>query len=296
MKHGRSYGTSSEEGLRKIIFTANLRYIQSENANPENTYRLAANKFADFSQAEFSKIYLGLKPKDKPTRNLTSTLENETLPLSVDRRTKGAVTPVKDQGQCGSCWTFSTTGSLEGGWFQKSGKLQAMSEQQLVDCDRKSDEGCNGGEMEDAFNYIKQKGIEVESTYPYKGVDKVCKYSKGKTIQGLKVAGYTTVRAKSENALKAAIAKTTVAVSIDANKIMLYDSGFFNNKKCGHDLDHGVLGVGYGSEKGNDYWLIKNSWNEDWGEKGYIWFVRHDGTGKMGICGITEDNIYPNLS
>jgi len=164
-----------------------------------------------------------------------------------------------------------------------------------VDCDRKSDEGCDGGEMEDAVDYVSKQGIETEGTYPYKGSNGKCKYSKSKVIKGLKVTGYTFVHKKSENALKAAIAKTTVAVSMDADGVALYDSGIFNGKHCGTVLNHGVLGVGYGSENGKDYFLIKNSFSEDWGENGYIRLIRHDGTGKVGICGITEDNIYPNL-
>lgn len=268
--------------------------MMKENST-QNSYSLSVNKFADMTVAEFSKKYLGLKPTPKSEDEVSFTLEYENLPESVDWRNEGAVTPVKDQGSCGSCWAFSATGSLEGGWYQKSGRLESMSEQQLVDCDRKFDKGCDGGDMETAYGYIKQQGIQGENTYPYKGHNAKCIYNKSKLIQGLKVSGYTAVPKKSENALKAAIAKTTVAVSIDADKIMLYSSGIFNKKNCGEDLNHGVLGVGYGSEKGKDYWIIKNSWGADWGEKGYIRVVRHDGTGKAGICGITEQSIYPNL-
>jgi len=216
---------------------------------------------------------------------------------SVDWRTKGAVTPVKNQAQCGSCWAFSTTGSLEGANQIKTGKLVSLSEQQLVDCaTAEGNQGCNGGLMDDAFKYIEHDGLETESDYPYTGRDGKCSADKAK--EQVKVASFVDVKASSGAAFKAALDKGPVSVAIDAAGIMfqLYHGGIMKGGGlfgCGTSLDHGVLAVGYGSENGSDYWIVKNSWGGSWGEKGYLRMAADYTSTDAGTCGIQLQASYP---
>merc|ERR1711934_733416 len=208
---------------------------------------------------------------------------------SVDWRTKGAVTPVKNQGQGGSCWAFSTTGSVEGADFVKTGKLVSYSEQQLVDCDKKQDQGCNGGLMDNAFKYIETAGLEPESTYPYHAKRGTCKYDKSAATGT--VSKFTDVKPKSADQLKAALNKGPVSIAVEADKMVfqMYTSGILNSAKCGVNLDHGVLAVGYGE----GYFIVKNSWGASWGDKGYLKISDAAGKQGKGICGILEQPSYP---
>jgi len=218
------------------------------------------------------------------------------LPSSIDWVTKGAVTDVKDQGSCGSCWSFSTTGCMEAAYFLKTGSLASFSEQQLVSCDT-NDSGCNGGLMDNAFEWIQDNGgIFTEDDYPYTsstGTISRCK-STCTEVSGTTPKSCTDV-SESELALESAVSQQPVSVAIEADQLgfQLYSSGVFTGR-CGTSLDHGVLAVGYGTDSGTDYWKVKNSWGSSWGESGYIRLERgKNQTG--GQCGIFMSASYVTL-
>jgi len=228
------------------------------------------------------------------------------LPASVDWTSSGgAVSNVKDQGQCGSCWFFSTTGALEGAHFKKLGKAVSLSEQHLVDCDTPrnggSDLGCNGGLMDSAFTWVKKNGgIATEVDYPYfSGTTKsngACQDAKVAKVTAATPISYTDVQTNSDTALMSAIAQQPVSVAIEADQtaFQLYKSGVFT-AACGTNLDHGVLAVGYGTLNGADYYKVKNSWGTTWGDNGYILLARGVSQ-KQGQCGILAGPpSYPNL-
>jgi len=274
---GKRYGTKAEFEFRSNIFKSNLQKIEEWN-NADNTHTLGINEFTDKTETEMKRM-LGFK-KDQYAQKKIKVLDESNLADEVDWTTKGAVTPVKNQGQCGSCWSFSTTGAVEGAMFQKTGTLASYSEQQLVDCSGSfGNMGCNGGLMDSAFQYIEQNPLELESEYPYTAMDGSCKAT-GKGT-GL-VADYFDVTPNSVAQLKAAIAKgpTSVAIEADQFSFQAYTSGVIT-KGCGTNLDHGVLAVGYGTLNGVDYFLVKNSWGASWGDKGYVRI------GQQGdVCGI----------
>jgi cathepsin L len=261
---------------------------------------MSVNKLADLTRTEFATKYIhgGYNNKSWYTRDYNWFLAmtpRSALPVSVDWTTKGAVTPVKNQGQCGSCWAFSTTGSVEGAWFLANHSLVSISEQQLVDCSTsEGNQGCNGGLMDYGFQYIiDNKGITTEAAYPYTATDGTC------VSQGLQVAatikGFKDVPTNSETALMAAISiqPVSVAVEADQNSFQFYAGGVLT-QTCGTNLDHGVLAVGYGTSGGQDYYLVKNSWGTDWGSKGYIMLARGPKyNGNSGQCGIQMDPSYP---
>jgi cathepsin L len=259
-----------------------------------HSYTLKINKFGDMTGTEFA-ANLGLPKYHEKTNGSTFLAPcNVVLPDAVDWRTKGYVTPVKNQGQCGSCWAFSTTGSLEGQYFKKNGKLVSLSEQQLVDCSRQfGNMGCNGGLMDNAFAYIKKYGIESELDYPYTGRDGRCKYDASKVVT--KVTGWMDVQQGDENALKTALGTVgPVSVAIDAShfSFQFYHDGVYNERACSSTrLDHGVLTAGYGTLNGQAYWLVKNSWGPHWGKKGYIMMSRN----RNNQCGIASSASYPLL-
>jgi len=296
--HTKKY-SSSEESLRRLIWEENLKRVALHNleaAMGKHTYTLAMNEFADLSGEEFAKIILGscVIPKRNSTGAATF-LKSPFIqvPTSVDWRDKNLVTPIKDQKQCGSCWAFSTTGSLEGQHSKKTGKLVSLSEQQLVDCSGKfGNFGCMGGLMDNAFRYIKANGgIDTEASYPYEARDGHCRFKPADI--GATVAGYTDVPEGDEAALTQAIAAVgPISVAIDAShfSFQLYHTGVYYEKRCSSTrLDHGVLAVGYGTEDGQDFYWVKNSWGVSWGQKGYIKMARE----RQNNCGIATQASYP---
>lgn len=296
--HAKKYA-ASEDGLRRLIWEENLKRVALHNLEAsigKHTYTLAMNQFADLSGEEFLKLILGSCIIQKKNSTGAATfLKSDfiTLPPTVDWRDKNMVTPVKDQKQCGSCWAFSTTGSLEGQHAKKTGKLVSLSEQQLVDCSGDfGNFGCGGGLMDNAFRYIKaNKGIDTEVAYPYEARDGPCRF-KPAAVAATDV-GYTDIPEGNEAALTQAIATIgPISVAIDAShfSFQLYHRGVYYEQRCSPTrLDHGVLAVGYGTEGGEDYYLVKNSWGLSWGDKGYIKMSR----GRNNNCGIATQSSYP---
>jgi cathepsin L len=293
---GRKYD-SLNEIARRIIWEQNLKYIQKHNLEYDlgkHSYFLGLNEYADMTNEEFRSRFLGTRLRN--VTKLGSTFispENlKVLPPSVDWRKKGYVTPVKNQQQCGSCWAFSTTGSLEGQHFRKTGNLLSFSEQQLVDCSGNfGNYGCEGGLMDNAFQYIKQFGIESEEDYPYTASDGTCQYDKSKVVGTC--TGHVDIPSGNEVALATAVATVgPISVAIDAShqSFQLYKGGIYNEPQCSTtQLDHGVLAVGYGIENNKHYWLVKNSWGASWGLAGYLKMSKDD----RNQCGIATSASYP---
>ncbi|CAN4084189.1 unnamed protein product [Withania somnifera] len=282
---GRVYKDDAEKAKRFNIFKDNVDYIESVNKAGIRPYKLSINAFADLTNEEFRATHNGYKMSShrESSKIISFRYENVTAPATMDWRKKGAVTGVKDQGQCGCCWAFSAVAATEGINKINTGKLISLSEQELVDCDTSSDMGCEGGLMDDAFKFIiKNHGLTTESNYPYEGTDGTCKTGK-ESNHAAKITGYEDVPANSESALLNAVAKQPVSVAIDASgsDFQFYSSGVFTGE-CGTQLDHGVTAVGYG----------KTSDGTNWGENGYIRMQRGIDA-EEGLCGIAMEASYP---
>jgi len=303
----KKYDSVEEEYHRFGVFVENLQRIALWNTDSNNGASLRPNQFTDLTTEEFVKYVHGKNGKcfsgsRRPRYTIGGkhdTQKNEKVsadPTSVDWTTKGVVTPVKNQGQCGSCWAFSATGSIECEYAIAHGVLNSLSEQQLVDCSTSEGNlGCDGGEMDNAFKYVmKEGGLCSETEYPYKGVDGTCKASSCGTLYD-PIKTYTDVTKRDETALENAAALGCVSVAIEADQFAFqyYSSGVLTGT-CGTNLDHGVLVVGYGTESGTEYWKVKNSWGTDWGENGYVLICKAcNKNGDQGECGINDDPSYP---
>ncbi|KAJ7546186.1 hypothetical protein O6H91_08G029200 [Diphasiastrum complanatum] len=294
IENGKVYdnGLATEKNRRFQIFKENLRIIHAHNLG-NHSYWLGLNKFSDMTHEEFQAKLTGLKV-DKAVamgrKDYSFFQDNQAdlkaIPSSLDWRQKGAVTPVKDQGSCGGCWAFSATGSVEGINKIVTGNLISVSEQELIDCDTRMDHGCEGGLMQNAFDFIvRNRGIDSEDDYPYKGSQGPCDRSK-QNSRVVTIDGYKEVAANSDNALLQAVANQPVSVAIEAagSAFQLYAGGVFTGS-CGTQVNHGVLIVGYGTDGGLDYWIVKNSWGPAWGESGYIRMQRNAGQ-PGGLCSI----------
>jgi len=277
---------------RYTVFKANVDKVELANSQ-NHKYKLGMNAMGDMTHAEFKAAKLGYKRIDNHiarSKNTVGPHSKVHAPASVDWRSKGAVTPIKDQGQCGSCWAFSATGALEGLNVISGHSLVSLSEQQLVDCSTSfGNNGCNGGLMDYAFEYvISKKGITGESDYKYTGQDGTCKT--GKPVKAT-CKGYTDVPSGNEASLLTQVNKGPVSVAVEADQSawQFYSGGVLDDASCGENLDHGVLAVGYGTDGGKNYWIVKNSWGTSWGESGYIRLVRDKDQ-----CGIALAASQPN--
>lgn len=298
LKFGKFYKTTGEESARYLVWKQYLEDIQTHNKNPLNKFKKGINHFHDLTHTEFRQQMgnCAKVPKGKSEGSTWLPPTNVKIPDSVDWRQEGYVTPIKNQGQCGSCWAFSSTGSLEGQTFRKTGRLPSLSEQNLIDCTKTyGNQGCNGGWMDNSFKYVRDnKGIDSETGYPYYTRELgYCYYNA--QYNSATDTGFYDIPSGDENALKQAVATVgPISVAIDATKpsFMSYRSGVYIEPTCGNTLsalDHAVLIVGYGTENGQDYWLVKNSWGTYWGEQGYIKMARN----RNDQCGIALKASYP---
>ncbi|XP_066397489.1 senescence-specific cysteine protease SAG12-like [Miscanthus floridulus] len=314
-RHGRLYADAGEKQRRLEVYRRNVELVESFNSMSNGGYKLADNKFADLTNEEFRAKMLGFgRPHGRAGHTTTpSTVAcigsglgqgYSELPKSVDWREKGAVAPVKNQGECGSCWAFSAVAAIEGINQIKNGKLVSLSEQELVDCDTKA-VGCAGGYMSWAFEFVmKNGGLTTERNYPYQGMNGACQTPKLKE-SAVSISGYVNVTASSETDLLRAAAAQPVSVAVDAGSFVwqLYGGGVFTGP-CTADLNHGVTVVGYGETQGGDtdgdgsgvpgqkYWIVKNSWGAEWGDAGYI-LVQREASVASGLCGIALLPSYP---
>jgi cathepsin F len=297
LQHGKSYDSVEEYNRRFQTYQDNLERIDELNGLYSPKTKFGVNKFADLSKEEFKNTYLSknlaVRDDSWPVAPDFSDEVIENMPSTFDWRPKGAVTAVKDQGQCGSCWSFSTTGNVEGQWFLAGHTLIGLSEQNLVDCDQECmeyegesvcDAGCDGGLMPNAFTYImKTGGIDTESSYPYEGIDDTCRYNSKN--DGASISNFTLL-STNETQIAAYLAiHGPVSIAADAEEWQFYIEGVFY-LPCGTQLDHGILLVGYGSEtdvfdQTMPFWIVKNSWGQDWGESGYLRVER--GVGECGL-------------
>ncbi|XP_066494604.1 digestive cysteine proteinase 2-like [Tiliqua scincoides] len=295
-KFGKNYDSDMEMEHRKHTFTHNMRFVHSKN-RANLPFKLALNHLADLTQEEMA-VMRGKLKSTTPNKGLPFPKETYVgliLPESMDWRMYGAVTPVKDQAVCGSCWSFSSTGALEGALFLKTGQLISLSQQALIDCSWGfGNYACDGGEEFQAFEWVlKHGGIPTTESYgSYKGQNGYCHYNQSHFVA--KLSGYVNVTSGNITALKTAIYKHgPVSVSIDASHrtFSFYSSGVYYEPKCKNkrgDLDHAVLAVGYGVLQGEPYWLVKNSWSTYWGNDGYILMSMKDNN-----CGVATDATYP---
>lgn len=293
-QQNKAYASPAEQMYRMQNFNRNLQTIQQVNSDKSLTYELGLNQFSDLSEEEFVAKYTGLQGVDTAADFVVPHVNKGVRNDGVDWRDQGAVNDVKNQGSCGSCWAFSAIGAIESAWKIAGNVLTSFSEQQLVDCSSAfGNHGCQGGLMNNAFKYLVKSagGIETEAAYPYTAADGKCKFDATK-VNG-KIKTYSSINQRDCDGLLHAITSQPVSVGIAANAIMQYKSGIFNNPRCGTQLNHGVVAVGYGVEGKQEYWIIRNSWGASWGEKGYIRFARDDNKSEDGMCGICLAASYP---
>jgi C1A family cysteine protease len=289
-KYNKSYGSKNELEYRFTVFSSNVELIKGSNADSSKRFTLAQNQFTDMTFDEFKNQYL-MNPKENEAH---STLMSAPLKSgNVDWRTvTGAVGAVKNQGQCGSCWAFSTVASMETSYFLRFNKFVSFSEQQLVDCASSyGNHGCNGGLMPFAYEYIIDNKLTTESAYPYRGVQGTCRASSMTEKYG--IDSFAQINPVDVNGLMAGLDQTVVSVAIEVqNDFMFYNSGVYHStSSCGQQLNHGVAAVGYNSQSSDPYFIVRNSWGPGWGLGGYVRMALGSGSGTCGIANPTD--TYP---
>lgn len=292
-RFSKKYETLQELENRFIAFRDNLRLINRHNLDATQNFTLRINQFSDLTTEEF-KVYHNNKYTSslgsfgcKPFIAQTLTV----VPDSIDWTLKNVVNPIRDQGQCGSCWSFATTANAESVWAIYKGYLTDLSEQYLVDCAKSIgyyNNGCKGGQPDSAFKYMINNGQCTETSYPYTATDGTCKKCTASSVQ---FSACFDVAPNDQVALKAAVSKQPVVIAIEADTkyFQSYSGGILDAKECGTELDHAVEIVGYGTDKGIDYWKVRNSWDKSWGENGYVRIKRSSLSNDIGICGIAAE-------
>nr|AFP73333.1 cysteine protease [Solanum peruvianum] len=300
-RHGRVYKDEVEKGERFMIFKENMKFIESVNKAGNLSYKLGMNEFADITSQEFLAKFTGLNIPNSylspspmsSTEFKINDLSDDDMPSNLDWRESGAVTQVKHQGRCGCCWAFSAVGSLEGAYKIATGNLMEFSEQELLDCTT-NNYGCNGGFMTNAFDFIIENGgISRESDYEYLGEQYTCR-SQEKTA-AVQISSYKVVP-EGETSLLQAVTKQPVSIGIAASQDLQFYAGGTYDGSCADRINHAVTAIGYGTdEKGQKYWLLKNSWGTSWGENGFMKIIRDSGN-PSGLCDIAKMSSYPNIA
>lgn len=294
LKFKKTYFNSFEYQKRFLIFSTNLDKIMNHNFDIMQNFTLGVNYFSDLTSYEFKSFIgkLNLNKYGCELFNSSSTIS----PESLDWRDYNVVTSVKNQEQCGSCWAFSATGAIESVWAISKGQLINLSEQELVDCAtgiKYGGHGCNGGQMDGAFKYVEQHGLCSDIEYPYTATQTSC-MNCDKIVY---ISSCYDVKPNDQLSLKNAVTISPVSVAIEADTFYFqsYSGGILDSPQCGTNLDHGVLIVGYGTENGLDYWLVKNSWGVTWGMNGYVKILKSNNTNDPGICGIAMQPSFPMI-
>lgn len=289
-ENNKNYPTSDEYVYRLQVFADNMDKIEEHNSKA-SSYKLGLNRFADLTEAEFERsIESGSRSKSNANKKQPVKTNAGEIPTEIDWTTKGAVSQVKDQGACGSCWAFSVTGALESAYYLKNKVMLDLSEQELVDCSGSyGNQGCNGGLEAQGYRFVADKGLCSQVDYPYHAKDESCKTTCKSVIS---TSGYVQIP-EGEAELAEAVSLHPVSVAVNASPIQLYKSGIFTGS-CSPNLNHAVLGVGYGAENGVKFWKIKNSWGKKWGEEGYFRLLKDNGSAG-GLCGCALDDTYPTL-
>jgi C1A family cysteine protease len=290
IQNNKDYADSETDEMRFGIFAANWVVVQDWNADPTQTSTLALGPFADLTNEEFGAIYTGsnVAPEEVVQANLVS-FDGVEIPSDWNWVTQGAVTPIKNQEQCGSCWAFATVATSEGQYFLNGNTLTSFSEQQIVDCDKTCD-GCGGGWPYLAMAYVAENGLETETEYPYTGANGKCSYNKAQATNTT-VTGAAFVTPKSSADLMAAVYQqpTAIIVEADQNAFQLYSKGIITTG-CGVALDHAITAVGYTA----DYFIVKNSWGTTWGLQGYVWISTSEQYNNgLGACGLFSEPQFP---
>lgn len=292
--YGKSYENISKMESAFYNYASTVDMISNHDSETTG-YSIGITQFADMSAEEFNKFKgSGCLYKQQKSSCGKFSPSSKTVPDSIDWTVEGGVTDVKNQGQCGSCWSFSATGAIEGAWFVSTGELVSLSEQQLMDCSTSyGNMGCNGGLMDGAFEYaIDKGGMCSEEDVPYQGVDGTCSVC----TPVVKISACTDVTPNNQLHLKEAVSNGPVSIAIEADTTVFqhYTGGVISSASCGTNLDHGVLIVGYGTDDdGTMWWLVKNSWGDTWGDNGYVKIARTESENDKGVCGIAMQPSYP---